>query len=75
VTCSVFIEAYDVVGCFHCGVFLGGWQTDHDPWVRHACRSSGCGYIKQIKGQQYILTQMERLHQEQDPEIHQVSLN
>jgi hypothetical protein len=35
----------DLVVCFYCGISLGQWLTEDDPWIEHARWSPHCPYL------------------------------
>lgn len=39
--------SYDTCTCFLCGVRLGGWDADDDPWYEHASRGD-CAWAETV---------------------------
>lgn len=50
----VYTGPDDECCCFSCGIHLGNWDKDDDPWQVHAHRAPGCPYVRQIKGEDYV---------------------
>merc|ERR1711874_518946 len=44
----------DHVKCFYCDGGLKEWQEEDDPWVEHAGWFHGCGFVKLVKGEEFI---------------------
>ncbi|KAJ8032708.1 E3 ubiquitin-protein ligase XIAP [Holothuria leucospilota] len=44
----------DHVECFYCGVILGNWEPQYDPWQEHARHSPRCLWLLKQKGQCFI---------------------
>uniref|UniRef100_K1R9N9 Baculoviral IAP repeat-containing protein 3 n=1 Tax=Magallana gigas TaxID=29159 RepID=K1R9N9_MAGGI len=44
----------DCCKCFSCGIGLGKWEPEDNPWVEHARWSQECPFILQMKGQAFI---------------------
>ena len=44
----------DQVKCFYCDGGLREWQEDDDPWVEHAGWFTQCGFVRLVKGDQFI---------------------
>ncbi|CAH1799476.1 unnamed protein product [Owenia fusiformis] len=44
----------DNVRCFFCGMGLGNWEEGDTPWEEHARWFYKCGYLKQVKGDDWI---------------------
>ncbi|PSN55333.1 Death-associated inhibitor of apoptosis 2 [Blattella germanica] len=44
----------DQVRCFHCDGGLKDWDTDDDPWIEHARWFSRCGYVRLVKGDEFV---------------------
>jgi baculoviral IAP repeat-containing protein 7/8 len=42
----------DFVKCFYCGINVGKWKKDHDPWSRHKLLNPVCNYIN-LNNQNY----------------------
>ncbi|CAH1799478.1 unnamed protein product [Owenia fusiformis] len=50
-----FYQGYsDNVRCFFCGMGLGNWEKGDTPWEEHARWFYKCGYLKQVKGDDWI---------------------
>ncbi|XP_067673567.1 baculoviral IAP repeat-containing protein 3-like isoform X2 [Haliotis asinina] len=49
----------DRVVCFACGCSLRNWDPEADPWVQHAKHAPYCVYVKQYKGDNFILDAQE----------------
>jgi baculoviral IAP repeat-containing protein 7/8 len=46
VKCGFFYQGKeDLVTCFYCGVTLGNWLQEDDPWIEHARWSGECPYL------------------------------
>ncbi|XP_050390967.1 uncharacterized protein LOC126810060 isoform X2 [Patella vulgata] len=56
--------------CFSCGLSIRDWEPEAEPWQQHALISPTCGFIKFIKGEEFIL-QMAAIQQlvEVDPSV------
>ncbi|XP_060822287.1 baculoviral IAP repeat-containing protein 3-like [Bombus pascuorum] len=44
----------DITTCYHCGVGIGNWKTEEEPWVQHAMLSPCCSYLLTVRGTQYV---------------------
>jgi hypothetical protein len=44
----------DQVKCFYCDGGLRNWQPEDDPWVEHSRWFSKCGFIRLVKGDDFI---------------------
>lgn len=44
----------DFVKCFECGLGLGEWRGDDEPWQQHAIFNGNCKHLRENKGQEYI---------------------
>ena len=44
----------DQVRCFHCDGGLRHWDPEDDPWTEHARWFSVCGYVRLVKGDDFI---------------------
>ncbi|XP_046572846.1 baculoviral IAP repeat-containing protein 7-like isoform X2 [Haliotis rubra] len=49
----------DRVVCFACGCSLRNWDPEADPWVQHAKHAPLCVYVKQHKGDNFIMDAQE----------------
>merc|ERR1719219_3010356 len=49
-----YIGLSDQTKCFYCEGGLRNWQPDDDPWTEHARWFSKCGYVRLIKGDEFI---------------------
>ena len=49
-----YIGRSDHVKCFYCDGGLKEWQEEDDPWVEHAGWFHGCGFVKLVKGEEFI---------------------
>lgn len=49
-----YTQTGDRVICFSCGKMFCEWETDQEPWKRHALESVRCEYVKRVRGQDYI---------------------
>ncbi|KAK6187248.1 hypothetical protein SNE40_005315 [Patella caerulea] len=56
--------------CFCCGLSIRDWEPAADPWQQHALISPSCGFIKLVKGNEFI-QQMAAIQQlvEVDPSV------
>jgi baculoviral IAP repeat-containing protein 7/8 len=46
VKCGFFYQGKgDRVSCFYCGITLGNWLEEDDPWIEHARWSGDCPYL------------------------------
>ena len=41
--------------CFSCDLGLKDWETDDDPWIEHAIHSPLCNFLKEVKGNEFIV--------------------
>lgn len=48
----------DLVRCFHCDGGLQHWDPTDDPWVEHAKWFPSCSFLKLVKGEEFIKTQL-----------------
>ncbi|KAK7477658.1 hypothetical protein BaRGS_00031136 [Batillaria attramentaria] len=64
ILCGMFYAGYaDCVRCFYCGVGLKHWEVTDDVWTEHVRWRPSCGYLRAVKGDDYIrrtLTQLGR---------------
>jgi hypothetical protein len=44
----------DQVRCFYCDGGLRHWEPGDDPWIEHARWFSQCGYVRLIKGDEFV---------------------
>lgn len=44
----------DHVRCFHCDGGLRQWEPEDDPWTEHARWFSQCGYVRLVKGDEFV---------------------
>jgi hypothetical protein len=44
----------DQVRCFHCDGGLRHWDPEDDPWIEHARWFSQCGYVRLVKGDEFV---------------------
>ena len=49
-----YIGLSDQTKCFYCEGGLRNWQPEDDPWTEHARWFSKCGYVRLIKGDDFI---------------------
>jgi len=49
-----YIGLSDQTKCFYCEGGLRNWQPDDDPWTEHARWFTKCGYVRLIKGDEFI---------------------
>ncbi|XP_071107646.1 E3 ubiquitin-protein ligase XIAP-like [Haliotis cracherodii] len=49
----------DRVVCFACGCSLRNWDPEADPWVQHAKHAPYCVYVKQHKGDNFVMDAQE----------------
>ncbi|XP_046352667.2 E3 ubiquitin-protein ligase XIAP-like isoform X2 [Haliotis rufescens] len=49
----------DRVVCFACGCSLRNWDPEADPWVQHARHAPHCVYVKQQKGDNFVMDAQE----------------
>ena len=54
----------DCVRCFYCGVGLKHWVTTDDVWTEHARWRPDCGYLRAVKGDNFIQDTLTRLRVE-----------
>ena len=45
---------FSTVKCFYCDGGLRNWQPEDDPWTEHARWFSECGFIRLVKGDEFI---------------------
>ncbi|XP_069109875.1 baculoviral IAP repeat-containing protein 7-like [Argopecten irradians] len=54
--CGLFYEgSYDYVRCFFCAGGLREWEPHDDPWVEHARWFPFCTFMRQLKGDRFIM--------------------
>ena len=53
----------DYVRCFFCGGGLRNWESGDDPWTEHAKWFPRCAFVRQNKGEKFVLDVLQR-HQE-----------
>ncbi|CAI6352287.1 unnamed protein product [Macrosiphum euphorbiae] len=44
----------DLVQCYYCGLLLGKWEKNDEPWSQHALHNPKCIFILLYKGVQFI---------------------
>ena len=49
-----YIGYADNVKCFFCDGGLCNWEDNDDPWTEHARWFPECGFLKQVKGPEFI---------------------
>ena len=49
-----YIGLSDQVKCFYCDGGLRNWQADDYPWTEHARWFSKCGFVRLVKGDDFI---------------------
>merc|ERR1712223_477309 len=49
-----YIGLSDQVKCFYCDGGLRNWQPEDDPWTEHARWFSECGFVRLVKGDEFI---------------------
>merc|ERR1712018_1067802 len=49
-----YIGLSDQTKCFYCDGGLRNWQPEDDPWTEHARWFSKCGFVRLIKGDEFI---------------------
>ena len=40
--------------CFYCNGGLRNWQPEDDPWTEHAQWFQQCGFVRLVKGDEFI---------------------
>lgn len=50
----IYFGVSDTLVCYHCGVSLGAWEPNDDPWIEHAKKSPYCQHVIMIKGVDFI---------------------
>ncbi|KAK3585157.1 hypothetical protein CHS0354_034289 [Potamilus streckersoni] len=53
-----YVGVEDCVRCFYCGGGLRSWEEGDDPWEEHARWYHNCAFLKQFKGEDFVLTQL-----------------
>ncbi|OWF56460.1 Baculoviral IAP repeat-containing protein 7-A [Mizuhopecten yessoensis] len=54
--CGLFYEgSHDYVRCFHCAGGLREWEPQDDPWIEHARWFPFCTFMRQLKGDRFIM--------------------
>ncbi|KAK7493127.1 hypothetical protein BaRGS_00015648, partial [Batillaria attramentaria] len=65
ILCGMFYAGYaDCVRCFYCGVGLKHWEVTDDVWVEHVRWRPSCGYLRAVKGDDYIRRTLAQLGRE-----------
>merc|ERR1719245_2492132 len=49
-----YIGLSDQVKCFYCDGGLRNWQSEDEPWKEHARWFDKCGFVRLVKGDEYI---------------------
>ena len=49
-----YTEINDFTTCYHCGINIGNWRPEEDPWERHAILSPSCCYLLTVRGWEYV---------------------
>jgi hypothetical protein len=49
-----YIGLSDQTKCFYCDGGLRNWQPDDDPWTEHSRWFSKCGFVRLVKGDEFI---------------------
>jgi hypothetical protein len=44
----------DFTTCYHCGITIGNWRSEEDPWERHMISSPSCGHFLPVRGWEYV---------------------
>ncbi|XP_068987477.1 E3 ubiquitin-protein ligase XIAP-like [Bombus flavifrons] len=44
----------DCTTCYHCGIGIGSWRAEDDPWEQHAISSPSCCYLLTVRGWEYV---------------------
>ena len=50
----IYLGLSDQVKCFYCDGGLKEWGEEDDPWVEHAGWYYTCGFMRLVRGDQYI---------------------
>ncbi|KAL3882670.1 hypothetical protein ACJMK2_028987 [Sinanodonta woodiana] len=53
-----YVGVGDCVRCFNCGGGLRSWEEGDDPWIEHARWYPNCSFLKQSRGEDFVLRQM-----------------
>nr|ATZ76820.1 inhibitor of apoptosis 1 [Sinohyriopsis schlegelii] len=53
-----YVGVGDCVRCFFCGGGLRSWEEGDNPWEEHAQWYPNCAYLKQCKGDDFVLSQL-----------------
>nr|KAG5685499.1 hypothetical protein BaRGS_009412 [Batillaria attramentaria] len=62
---GMFYAGYaDCVRCFYCGVGLKHWEVTDEVWVEHVRWRPSCGYLRAVKGDDWIRRTLARLQAE-----------
>jgi len=62
-----YIGLSDQTKCFYCEGGLRNWQPDDDPWTEHARWFTKCGYVRLIKGDEFIAKCVDEIPTEIPP--------
>jgi len=62
-----YIGLSDQTKCFYCEGGLRNWQPDDDPWTEHARWFTKCGYVRLIKGDEFIAKCVEEIPTQELP--------
>lgn len=44
----------DFTSCYHCGITIGNWISEEDPWERHMISSPNCCHFLTVRGWEYV---------------------
>ncbi|XP_052061135.1 death-associated inhibitor of apoptosis 1-like isoform X2 [Mytilus californianus] len=50
----------DICWCFFCGGGLENWEPNDKPWTEHARWYQNCAFVRQCKGEEFIIEQRHR---------------
>lgn len=68
-----YIGLSDQAKCFYCDGGLRNWQPEDDPWTEHSRWFSKCGFVRLVKGDEFIAKCIVERPPENLPGIPQIS--
>jgi len=59
----IYLGLSDQVKCFYCDGGLREWRDGDDPWQEHAGWFPKCGFVRLVRGSQYVEQSVKAVHQ------------
>ena len=66
---SVTNDCHDKVKCYYCDGGLNNWTPEDDPWTEHARWFNLCGFVRLVKGDDFIRDVLAKHPRQPVPEV------